>query len=246
MNELYTEALDLGISIETFWNSSLAEVIDLMESAYRVQLKRRKQRIEDNCTLAEAIAANVGALFDENSRPFLKPWDFYPKLFEKEQEMYEEAEEERQWAEYSEKRREYVSAWQGKIDWKKVADYGMGFAILRITEAGNIVDKYFEANLTGCNKHKIPVGVYKYSYAMTIAEIQSEARKVVSTLNGRKIQYPVFLDLEYHNQRTLGAESIHKMADAFRKIIEAAGYKFAIYCNVDWYVNVICSHLKKT
>ena len=35
------------------------------------------------------------------------------------------------------------------------------------------------------------------------------------------------------------------MADAFRKIIEAAGYKFAIYCNVDWYVNVICSHLKK-
>ena len=138
-----------------------------------------------------------------------------------------------------------VSAWQGKIDWKKVADYGMGFAILRITEAGNIVDKYFEANLTGCNKHKIPVGVYKYSYAMTIAEIQSEARKVVSTLNGRKIQYPVFLDLEHHNQRTLGAESIHKMADAFRKIIEAAGYKFAIYCNVDWYVNVICSHLKK-
>jgi len=63
-----------------------------------------------------------------------------------------------------------VSAWQGKIDWKKVADYGMGFAILRITETGNIVDKYFEANLTGCNKHKIPVGVYKYSYAMTIAE----------------------------------------------------------------------------
>lgn len=138
-----------------------------------------------------------------------------------------------------------VSAWQGKIDWKKVADYGMGFAILRITEAGNIVDKYFEANLTGCNKHKIPVGVYKYSYAMTIAEIQSEARKVVATLNDRKIQYPVFLDLEYHSQRTLGAESIHKMADAFRKIIEAAGYKFAIYCNVDWYVNVICSHLKK-
>lgn len=61
-----------------------------------------------------------------------------------------------------------VSAWQGKIDWKKVADYGMDFAILRITEAGNIVDKYFEANLTGCNKHKIPVGVYKYSYAVTI------------------------------------------------------------------------------
>lgn len=138
-----------------------------------------------------------------------------------------------------------VSAWQGKIDWKTVADYGMGFAILRITEAGNVVDSQFENNLAGCNKYNIPVGVYKYSYAMTIAEIQSEAHKVVSTLNGRKIQFPVFLDLEYNNQRSLGSESIHKMADAFREIVEAAGYKFALYCNVDWYNTVICSHLKK-
>lgn len=138
-----------------------------------------------------------------------------------------------------------VSAHQGKINWDTVAAYGMDFVLLRITELGNVVDSYFETNFAGCNKHKIPVGVYKYSYAMTIAEIQSEARKVVSTLNGRKIQFPVFLDLEYHNQRTLGAESIHKMADAFRKIIEAAGYKFAIYCNLDWYMNVICSHLRK-
>lgn len=138
-----------------------------------------------------------------------------------------------------------VSAWQGKIDWKTVADYGMGFAILRITEAGNVVDSQFENNLAGCNKYNIPVGVYKYSYAMTIAEIQREARKVVSTLNGRRIQFPVFLDLEYNDQRSFGSESIHKMAEAFREIVEAAGYKFAIYCNVDWYENVICSHLKK-
>ena len=70
-------------------------------------------------------------------------------------------------------------------------------------------------------------------------------QQVVSTLNGRRIQFPVFLDLEYNNQRSLGSESIHKMADAFREIVEVAGYKFAIYCNVDWYENVICSHLKK-
>lgn len=138
-----------------------------------------------------------------------------------------------------------VSAWQGQIDWDAVANYGMGFALLRITEAGNVIDSCFEKNFSGCQKHNIPVGVYKYSYAMTIAEIQSEARKVVSVLNGRKLQYPVWLDLEYNNQRVIGAESIHKMADAFREIVEAAGYKFGIYCNVDWYTNVICSHLKK-
>ena len=138
-----------------------------------------------------------------------------------------------------------VSAWQGKIDWKTVADYGMGFAILRITEAGNVIDSYFEQNFSECRKYNISVGAYKYSYAMTVAEIQSEARKVVEVLNGRKLQYPVWLDLEWNNQRSLGAEQIHKLAEAFEKIITAAGYKFGIYCNVDWYLNVICSHLKK-
>lgn len=147
------------------------------------------------------------------------------------------------------KKKEYkgidISSWQGNIDWQKVTDYGMDFCILRITEAGNVIDSKFERNFKGCNGHKIPVGVYKYSYAMTVAEIQTEARKVVSVLNGRKIQFPVFLDLEHNNQRALGSESIHKLAEAFRKIIVDAGYQFAIYCNVDWYNTVICSHLKK-
>lgn len=138
-----------------------------------------------------------------------------------------------------------VSAHQGKINWDTVANYGIDFAILRITEVGNVIDSQFENNFSGCNKHKIPVGVYKYSYALTVSEAQSEARKVVSVLNGRKIQFPVFLDLEHHKQRVLGSESIHKMADAFREIVESAGYKFGIYCNVDWYNTVICSHLKK-
>ena len=138
-----------------------------------------------------------------------------------------------------------VSAWQGDIAWATVADYGMGFAILRITEAGNVIDSKFERNFAGCEQYGIPVGVYKYSYAMNVAEVQSEARKVVSVLAGRKIQFPVFLDLEWNNQRVLGAEGVHKLAEAFEKIITAAGYKFGIYCNVDWYNTMICSHLKK-
>lgn len=138
-----------------------------------------------------------------------------------------------------------VSAFQGNINWKTVANYGMGFAIIRITEAGNVTDPTFEQNYKGCINNKIPVGVYKYSYASTIAEIQSEARKVISVLNKRKLDYPVWLDLEWNNQRALGSESIHKMAEAFKEIIVAAGYQFGIYCNADWYTNVICSHLKK-
>ena len=39
-----------------------------------------------------------------------------------------------------------VSKWNGAIDWPTVANYGMGFAILRITEKGNVIDSTFEVN----------------------------------------------------------------------------------------------------
>ena len=70
-----------------------------------------------------------------------------------------------------------VSAWQGKIDWKTVADYGMGFAILRITEAGNVVDSAFEANYEGCSRYQIPTGVYRYKLRDDSAGICTGSRK---------------------------------------------------------------------
>lgn len=138
-----------------------------------------------------------------------------------------------------------VSGWQGTIDWKKVAEYGMGFAILRITEAGNIVDSAFENNYQGCIRYGIPVGVYKYSYAMTEEESRTEAREVLRVLDGRNLQFPVFLDLEWNKQRTLGTEGVEKIAEAFREIIVKEGYKFGIYCNVDWYQTMLSPGLKQ-
>lgn len=128
-----------------------------------------------------------------------------------------------------------VSRWNGNIDWKTVASYGMGFAILRITEKGNIVDSTFEPNYKGCIENKIPVGVYKYSYATTIAQIKNEANVVIKTLNKRKLDYPVFLDIEDKCQENLSDSLMMKMIEAFRAIIVKAGYKFGIYCGYSWY-----------
>ena len=109
-----------------------------------------------------------------------------------------------------------VSRWNGNIDWKTVASYGMGFAILRITEKGNIVDSTFEPNYKGCIENKIPVGVYKYSYATTIAQIKNEANVVIKTLNKRKLDYPVFLDIEDKCQENLSDSLMMKMIEAFK------------------------------
>lgn len=138
-----------------------------------------------------------------------------------------------------------VSRWNGKIDWKTVANYGMGFAILRITEKGNIVDSTFESNYKDCIENKIPVGVYKYSYATTIAQIKNEANVVIKTLNKRKLDYPVFLDIEDKCQENLSDSLMMKMIEAFRAIIIKAGYKFGIYCGYSWYQNQLPESAKK-
>lgn len=138
-----------------------------------------------------------------------------------------------------------VSAWQGAIDWDTVANYGMGFAILRITEVGNVIDSTFEFNYKGCTANSIPVGVYKYSYAVNVSEIQYEAKKVVEVLNGRKLDYPVFLDIEDKCQESLSKHLMMQMINAFREIIVKAGYQFGIYCGYSWYQNQLPENAKK-
>ncbi len=138
-----------------------------------------------------------------------------------------------------------ISAWNGNIDWQTVADYGMGFVILRITEKGNKTDSTFEQNYKGCTQHGIPVGVYKYSYAKSTAQAEQEAESVLKVLNKRRLNFPVFYDLEWSEQRKLGSAAVEKIALAFLKKIQAAGYQGGIYCNLDWYQNVLTKALKK-
>jgi GH25 family lysozyme M1 (1,4-beta-N-acetylmuramidase) len=138
-----------------------------------------------------------------------------------------------------------VSAWNGVIDWQKVANYGMGFAILRITEKGNKTDSTFERNYAGCITHNIPVGVYKYSYATNISEIKYEAEAVINVLKQRKLDYPVFLDIEDKCQENLSQDLMIQMIDTFRDIIIRAGYQFGVYCGYSWYQNQLPEDAKK-
>lgn len=138
-----------------------------------------------------------------------------------------------------------VSRWNGKINWKTVADYGMGFAILRITEKGNIVDSTFEYNYKECVQNRIPVGVYKYSYATSLSQIKEEANIVINTLKKRKLEYPIFLDLEDKCQENISKNVMMQMINAFRDIVIKAGYKFGIYCGNYWYKTKLPEEAKK-
>lgn len=137
-----------------------------------------------------------------------------------------------------------VSSNQGKPDWSKVAKSGIKFAILRVHQKTGI-DGSFEYNYKGCKSNGILIGGYKYSYALTPAQAIDEAEDVIAALNGRGLDFPVFYDLEWTNQRKLGKQAIENIAVSFLTRMKKAGYKVGIYCNYDWYKNYLTDALKQ-
>ena len=70
-----------------------------------------------------------------------------------------------------------VSKWQGSIDWQKVENDGVDFAIIRKgygKESPTKIDKKFDENYRNAKSVGIPVGVYHYSYADSVEDARKE------------------------------------------------------------------------
>lgn len=137
-----------------------------------------------------------------------------------------------------------VSHYQGEIDWKKVKAAGVEFAIIRAGYGKYAYqeDPCFEDNIEGAYNAGIPVGVYWYSYADTVAEARQEAEVCLTVIKPYKdmITLPVFFDQEYEPAILAAGNSIRtQCCVAFIKAIEAAGYKAGLYGSQDWLDNKI-------
>ena len=137
-----------------------------------------------------------------------------------------------------------VSSNQGKPDWAKVSKSGIKAAILRVHQRFG-TDSSFEHNYKGCKSNGVLIGAYKYSYALTPAQAVDEAEAVIAVLAGRGLDFPVFYDLEWPSQRKLSKQAIENITVSFLTRIKKAGYKTGIYCNMDWYNNVLSDALKQ-
>ena len=88
-----------------------------------------------------------------------------------------------------------VSVHNGNIDWNRVKNDGIGFAILRAGYGKQVSqkDKKFEENYNGAKAAGIPVGAYWYSYARNVDEARQEAEACITILRGKKFEYPHLL-----------------------------------------------------
>lgn len=132
-----------------------------------------------------------------------------------------------------------ISAWQGEIDFSRLAGKIDGVMIRAGTGAGN-VDKYFRRNISECNRLGIPAGAYWFSYATSPETAEAEAQACLDVIAPYRVELPVAFDWEYDSEERaksagvkITAELTNSMAKAFCGAIEKAGYYAMIYTNPD-------------
>ncbi len=134
-----------------------------------------------------------------------------------------------------------VSEHQGDIDWNKVKDAGIEFAIIRVgyrTYGGGDItlDTAFQKNLQNADKAGVKVGVYFYSQAVTPEEAIQEADVVIDAIEPYNITYPVVFDWEIisgDSARTdkITVDDLAECCIAFSERVKSAGYTPMIYQN---------------
>ncbi len=127
-----------------------------------------------------------------------------------------------------------VSAYQGDVDWEKVASDGIRFVILR-AGTSNGKDERFEENYRGAKAAGLHIGSYFYSYALTESEVQKDAEDFRSYLEGKAFDMPVYLDLETEEQGALSAEKLVQLALRFQTAMEDAGLFCGVYSSSSWF-----------
>ena len=136
-----------------------------------------------------------------------------------------------------------VSYHNGTIDWKRVKQSEVEYAIIRCgygTNDKSQDDKKWEENVKGCTDNNIPYGVYLYSYADTVEKASSEADHAIRLLQGKKLKYPVYYDLEEDKLRDkISKKTIADIAQTFCDKLSAKGYTVGIYANKDWFTNYL-------
>ena len=141
-----------------------------------------------------------------------------------------------------------VSKYQSNIDWNKIKQSGVSFAIIRIGYRGYgasgtlVKDPMFEEHFTNARNAGLKVGVYFFTQAVNEAEAQEEAQGCNWALNGRQLDYPIFYDTEASSSSNgtgradgLGVTDRTKCAIAFCEEVKALGYKPGVYASTTWY-----------
>lgn len=130
------------------------------------------------------------------------------------------------------------------FDYKKVGEQ-IEYAIIRVGGTGygashNVYqDSLFEKHYDGFTKAGVKLGVYFFAGAMNKAGVDKEVALVKKALANKKIDYPVYYDIEVESYQgehgNLSKSKRTELAVYFCKEIEKLGYKAGVYTGISFW-----------
>ena len=136
------------------------------------------------------------------------------------------------------------------IDWIALKEAGVDYVILKIgstlrdngTRGG--MDPTFEMDYAGAKAAGIDVGVYFFTYSTTVSGIRKDAEWLLTYLDGKQFEYPVYLDLEPEKKENYHPENIAspiltEMMLTFFSTLQREGYYTGLYVNNEFLFNIL-------
>lgn len=143
-----------------------------------------------------------------------------------------------------------VSYFNLTIDWNKVKNSGVDYAIIRVGYRGYgngalVVDSKFKENIKNAKAAGVSLGVYFFTQAINTTEAKEEANFVLNQIKGYTLEMPVYIDIEEISSSgrmesaNLSYTAKTNICNAFCSTIQSGGYRAGVYASYNWLVNKI-------
>lgn len=136
-----------------------------------------------------------------------------------------------------------VSKYQGNIDWKKVKQSGIDFAIIRAGYGKGTIDKCFKQNIEGALNAGLKVGAYWFIYATNLDALLQNAKAFSNALAPyrKNVTMKMWCDWEYDsdaycnkNGVVLDKATRTAWVKQFIEAVKSYGYDCGVYTNPDY------------
>ena len=125
------------------------------------------------------------------------------------------------------------------LDWELIRAAGFDFVILKAGSTKSGIEPTFEMDYAGAKAAGLDVGAYFYTYSTTPEGILKDAHSLLLWLEGKQLEYPIYLDLEDPSLQGLGKNYLSNMCVTFLEELQSAGYYAGLYTNHTWLTTIL-------
>lgn len=125
------------------------------------------------------------------------------------------------------------------LDWQKIKSEGFDFVIIKAGSTKSGIEPTFERDYAGAKAAGLCVGAYFYTYSSDAEGILKDAKMLLTYLEGKQFEYPIYLDLEDPSLEGLGKNYLSNMCVTFLEELQRNGYYAGLYTNHTWLTGIL-------